>query len=300
VKGTLSLETNLETVHSAEEQWVSLDGVRVRYLRSGSGPPLVLLHGLLGYSFSWRFALPVFSQWFTVYALDMPGAGLSDRPARPDTGLRANAETVLRFLDRTGVRSCDLLGSSHGGAVAMMAAGLAPERVRRLVLVAPVNPWSLRGRGRALFLSNRIVAPLFLRLAPYLGISHSFFMRRLFGDERRIHPGTLEGYSAPFSISGTFEHKLAMLRPWQQDLQELESVLPRIADVPTLLLWGSKDRAVSVTSAAQLCQRLRNCRLRLFEGVGHVPFEEVPEEFNRAVMEFLRCGEESPGSSQCP
>ena len=135
------IQARLHDSTPADECWSELDGYRMRYLRGGSGPPLLLLHGLLGYSFSWRFALPALAEKATVYAVDMPGAGFSDRPANPTGGFRAHAERLLRFLDNVGVESCDLLGTSHGGAIAMRAAALAPERVRSLILVAPVNPW---------------------------------------------------------------------------------------------------------------------------------------------------------------
>src|ERR1700732_3525605 len=91
-----------------EDHWITLNGARMRYLRSGSGPPLLLLHGLLGYSFSWRFALPVLAEKATVYALDMPGVGFSDRPPNANGSFRAQAERLLRFLDSLGVESCDL------------------------------------------------------------------------------------------------------------------------------------------------------------------------------------------------
>src|SRR6266700_1021551 len=230
MKGTLGPETNLEAIHSVEEQGVSLDRIRVRYLRSGSGPPLLLLHGLLGYSFSWRFAMPVLAHQATVYAVDMPGAGFSERPADLDCCLKASAERLLRFLDVVGLESCDLLGTSQGGAVAMMAAAIAPRRVRRL-----------------------------------------------FGDARRIRPGTLEGYSAPFALPGAFINTLAMLRSWNRDLQQLESMLPRINHIPTLMVWGSVDRAVTPESAHELLKHFQNCRVVMLKGVGHLPYEEVPE-----------------------
>jgi pimeloyl-ACP methyl ester carboxylesterase len=288
LKGTLGLHTNLESIHSIEEQWVSLDGIRVRYLRSGSGPPLVLLHGLLGYSFSWRFVIPVLAQQTTVYAVDMPGAGFSERPTGLDCCLRASAERLLRFLEIVGLESCDLLGTSQGGAVAMMAAAVAPQRVRRLVLVNPVNPWSAPGRRRARFLSSRAITPVFLRLAPHLKIVHSYILRRLYGDPLRIRPGTLGGYSAPFTKPGAFANALAALRSWSQDLQQLKTMLPQIAHIPTLIVWGSVDSAVAPESARELLKHFQDCRLVMLEGVGHLPYEEVPEEFNRVVAEFLK------------
>src|SRR5580704_5787 len=122
--------------HSIEDHWITLDGARMRYLRSGDGPPLLLLHGLLGYSFSWRYAIPHLAPQATVHAVDMLGVGFSDRPQGLDPTLRASANRLLRFLDAVGIASCDLLGTSHGGAISMMAAALEPERVRRLILVA--------------------------------------------------------------------------------------------------------------------------------------------------------------------
>lgn len=259
----------------------------MRYLRSGSGPPLLLLHGLLGYSFSWRFALPALAKSATVYAVDMPGAGFSDRPPNAPGSFRAHSERLLRFLDGIGVASCDLLGTSHGGAVAMMAAALAPERLRRLILVAPVNPWSAHGRRLAPFLSSTPVAWLLLRFEPMLAVAHDGLLRRLYGNPQRIRPGTLAGYSAPFNIPGALNYGLGVVRSWNSDLAELESLLPRIADIPALLLWGSADSAVSPDSAEPLRQQFKQCRVEIFDGVGHLPYEEVPELFNASVIEFL-------------
>jgi len=276
---------------SAQESWITLDpardNTRMRYLRAGTGPALLLVHGLLGYSFSWRFAIPALAQHSTVYAIDMLGTGFSDRPPGLDCSLKASAQRVLRFMDRTGLASCDLLGTSHGGAVAMMAAALAPERIRRLILVDPVNPWSAHGKRLTVFLSNPLIAPLFLGLAPSSRILDEFYLRRMFGNPRRIPPDSLEGYRKPMRLPGSYEYALAVARSWNRDLRELESVLPRIAHIPTSLMWGSLDTAVDPASASQLKQHFSDCRLVMFEGAGHLPYEEVPDDFNRAVAEFL-------------
>ena len=140
----------------------------MRYLRAGSGPALILLHGLLGYSFSWRFAMPALAPYATVYAPDMMGAGFSDRPAGIDHTMRGTAQRLLRFVAGLGVSSLDLLGTSHGGAVAMFAAaqcldGSSRLRLRRLVLVDPVNPYSAHGRRMAPFFGSNFGAGLFRR-----------------------------------------------------------------------------------------------------------------------------------------
>jgi pimeloyl-ACP methyl ester carboxylesterase len=273
------------------EHWITLDGVgdsaRMRYLRAGSGPPLLLVHGLLGYSFSWRFSIPTLARRSTVYAIDLMGTGFSDRPAALDCSFKASAQHLLQFMDKTGVASCDLLGTSHGGAVSMMAAALAPDRVRRLILVAPVNPWSAHGKRLSVLLTSALVAPLFLKLAPRVRIFDRFYHGRLFGDRRHMPPDSIEGYRKPMRIPGSYEYALAVLRSWNHDLSELESMLPRIAHIPTLLIWGSLDAAVDPASAAHLKRQFENCCLVMLDGVGHLPYEESPEEFNRAVAEFL-------------
>src|SRR5947208_14519992 len=100
------------------ECWMEIEGGRMRYLRAGSGPALILLHGLLGYSFSWRYTMPALAPYATVYAPDMLGAGFSERPAGLNHSLRGTARRLLRFIEGLGISSFHLLGTSHGGAVA--------------------------------------------------------------------------------------------------------------------------------------------------------------------------------------
>jgi len=286
VNSTFGARADLPNI-PVEDRMVSLDGLRWRYRHAGSGPGLLLVHGLLGHSFSWRHTVPVLASQASVYAVDMPGCGLSDPPRGSDGSMRASAQRLLRFLDAMDLPRCDVLGTSYGGAVAMMTAGLAPEHIRRLLLVAPVNPWSARGKVLAPFVCSPAVAPLFLRLMPNLGVLHEFYFRRLWGDTRRIRPGTLEGYLEPLLRRGPLTHALRVLQSWNRDLHELRSMLPRIAHIPTLLIWGSQDAAVNPASAEELKRKFRDCQLLTFEGVGHLPYEEVPEEFHRAVAEFL-------------
>jgi pimeloyl-ACP methyl ester carboxylesterase len=274
-----------------EERWLALAGGRMRYLKAGSGPALVLVHGLLAYSFSWRFTIPALAQHATVYAIDSLGNGLSSCPPGMECRMRADAERLLQFVDALGLAEFDLLGTSHGGAVAMFAAALCAERqdprLKRLVLVAPVNPWSPHGRLLAPFAGSPLGSILFRHT---IGRWHSLdylWLRRLFGDGTKIPPDSLAGYRMPVRENRAFEHALAIVSTWTADLAELDRVLPEIRDYPTLLIWGTRDRAVSFGSAAPLQRNFRDARLVAFEGVGHLPYEEAPQEFNRVLIDFL-------------
>ena len=272
-----------------EECWMNFDGARMRYLRAGCGPPLILLHGLMGYSFSWRFAIPALAPHATVYALDLLGAGFSDRP-KIDQSMRATALRILRFAENLGLTSFDLLGTSRGGAVAMCAANESLRgsvRVHRLVLVAPVNPYSAHGRRLAPFFGSSVGAALFRAASGKMPFLYPYFHGRLYADRSKIPPGSLDGYRAPLAIPGLFEHALSIVKTWTEDLRELEGLLPELSPIPTLLMWGSKDPAVYATSMEPLARHFRDVQTVVFPGVGHLPYEECPEEFNRALIEFL-------------
>ena len=266
---------------------LGVDGVRVRYLRAGSGPALLLVHGLMGYSFSWRFNVAALAEHATVYAIDLPGMGYSARSPL-DCSMSGLARFLLLFMEAAGIKSADVLGTSHGGAVVMMMAALGSARVRSIILVAPVNPWSA-GRLRLISILATPPGALLARiLAPLIRRSRGFFLRRVYGDPRRIAAGTAEGYAAPLAIPGTIEHLLCILKSWHADIRDLEGALPRLAHIPTLLIWGTRDPAVLPASAAVLQGHLRNSQIVEIDGAGHLPYEEMPDEFNRALMHFLR------------
>ncbi len=263
----------------------------MRYLKTGSGPPLILLHGLLGYSFSWRFTIPALAPHATVYAIDNLGAGLSAAPKDMDCTMGAAADRVLQFAAAAGIADFDLLGTSHGGAVAMMVAAVCAEkqdrRLRRLVLVAPVNPWSPHGSRLAPFIGSAFGSILFRNTLAKWRFLDYLWLRRMFGDGAKIPPDSLEGYRVPVLQNQAFNYGLGIVRNWTADLEQLRTAISKISDYPTLLMWGTRDRAVTVRSAEPLRRNFRDARLVLFKGAGHLPYEEMPDEFNRTLIDFI-------------
>jgi pimeloyl-ACP methyl ester carboxylesterase len=263
----------------------------MRYLTAGSGPPLILVHGLMGYSFSWRFTIPALAPHATVYAIDNLGAGLSIANQRMDCTMRATAERVLQFADALSIKEFDLLGTSHGGGVAVMVAAFYREKrdlhLRRLVLVAPVNPWSAHGKRLAPFVGSPVGSILFRNTFERWASLQDLALRRMFGDRSKIPPDSLEGYRIPMHRNHALRHGLRIVKNWTIDLAELEAALPKIREYPTLLMWGTRDTAVDFESAEPLRRNFRDARLVTFEGVGHLPYEEASEEFNRALIDFL-------------
>ena len=269
------------------ENSLQADGLQMRFWRAGSGPAMVLVHGLLGYSFSWRGVIPILARGRTVFVPDMPGAGFSECRNGLDCRLDGAARRLLAFIDAAGIDSCDLVGSSYGGSTAVMLAGLVPSRIRSLVLVSPANPWSRIGRKRLAVLRNALVALLFPKLARTAHPVHRYMVRRMWGDPGLVTQETLDGYIRPLVRPGVFEHACNIVQSWHADMKELESTLPKVSGIPTLLVWGSKDRAVDPQSAEVMAQHLAGARIAVINGAGHLPYEENPEEFTRIVCEFL-------------
>jgi pimeloyl-ACP methyl ester carboxylesterase len=142
----------------------------------------------------------------------------------------------------------------------------------RLRLAFFRTPW-----GRALMRALSVRSPLLRSKA----------LGRMYADESRITPETREGYALNLDDARSYEYALEVVRSWRPDMQQLQLALPSIASVPVLLLWGGDDRVVSARSGLLLREFFRDAEYTVLPGVGHLPYEEAPEEFNRRVLRFL-------------
>jgi pimeloyl-ACP methyl ester carboxylesterase len=269
-----------------------IHGIRWRYLHAGSGPALLVVHGFMGYSFSWRFVINGLAQHYSVYAVDLPGTGFSQRSASLPGTLASDAENLLAFADHLGIERFDVLGTSRGGGATIALAGLLAERgmlhrLGRIVLSAPINPWMRYGLGRIRLLRTQAGRIYVVHLARRFPFILKDFFRKLYATPAAIPPDAFAGYQAGLEPPGSFEHLWNIIRSWMNDLRRIATVLPLVELVPTLLLWGKLDRAVAPDSMHELHCRWKNSAEFLMTAIGHMPYEESPEEFNRIVLDFL-------------
>lgn len=211
-----------------------------------------------------------------------------------DCSLKGVGEFLLKFADTLNIGSFDLMGTSHGGGVAIMAAaadvrahGLAERRVRKLMLVAPVNPWSW-GRPWLVRIFTSAAGRVCSRAA-FLVLHrwHRWLLGRMYGDPRRMEPGASSAYAAHCAIPGTLPHLMNVLRCWRADIASLDGALGKIRGIPALLVWGTRDPAILPSSAEPLARCFEHAEVRTIDGAGHLPYEEMPKEFNRMTAEFL-------------
>jgi pimeloyl-ACP methyl ester carboxylesterase len=169
-------------------------------------------------------------------------------------------------------------------------------QLRRLILVCPVNPYSAHGRWLAPLFGTPFGAAAFRWTLGRMPFLFPYFHGRLYAERAKIPSGSLEGYKAPLAIPGLFEHGLSIVQTWTSDLKELERLLPTLRDVPTLLMWGNRDPAVFVSSMEPLARHFANVQKVVFPDTGHLPYEERPAEFNRALIQWISAqGSEARG-----
>ena len=265
---------------------VDVDGIKISYRRAGSGPAMMLVHGLVGSAHNWDRNMQELSRHRTVYALDLVNMGDSDRVAGVDAGLGPTADRIARLMDALAIDAADIAGHSHGGAVAMMLAARHPQRVRKLVLFAPANPYCEKGMSLIHFY-NSWLGTKFARLIPAMPrMLHDFAYRRMHGDPASADPASLDGYTRRFNRESV-DHVLRIVRRWTIDMALLRTRMNDIAALPVLLIWGDRDRAVGLSSGERLARRL-GARIVVLPGVGHLPYAEAPEDSNRAMVEWLR------------
>lgn len=270
-----------------EEAFVDMVGARVHYLHTGNGDPMVLIHGLVGSSANWRNNIGALAQHASVFAIDLPNMGKSQRVGGLDAGLAATANRIVAVMDALNLAEADIVAHSHGGAVALMLAALHPNRVRRLILFAPANPYS-RSSDVMVRVYSTAWGEILAWMLPYLPAPiQRIALGGMYGGADRVPDRCLKEITDGLRSPATLRHVLRVIRCWCAEMAKLKAALRHVNHIPTLLVWGDCDCTVSLSSAVQLNRKLRGAELLVVPGGGHSVFVEKPEESNRIMLEWL-------------
>ncbi|MEI9980531.1 MAG: alpha/beta fold hydrolase [Edaphobacter sp.] len=201
--------------------------------------------------------------------------------SRPRCRSVATADRVAATMDALGLPQADIAAHSHGGAVAMMLAARHPHRVRRLILFAPANPYCNLGEQLIRFYQTPFGTWL-ARQIPWMPRRFkAVALGRMYGDRSRVTLDALEGYTEGLTIPGTVDHVLGIVRRWSADMKILRSALSGLVEKPTLLIWGDRDRAVSLDSARVLQHKLPNPACWFFPESDISPSKRCPTSVTR-------------------
>jgi pimeloyl-ACP methyl ester carboxylesterase len=284
-------------------QTMPLHGHQLSYLDSGKGPVVLFIHGILGSHRNWAHLIDRLDDNHRVIVPDLFGHGHSAKPMG-DYSLGGHAGTLRDLLDRLGIGRVTLVGHSFGGGIAMEFYYLFPERVDRLVLV------SSGGLGREV---NRVLRSATLPGAEWvLPVIASGWVRGGVETAGRAlskvgwKPGSdITAIWQGFTSLGDGESRRAFLAttrsvidPGGQSINA-HDYLPDALPIPTLIVWGSRDRMIPAWHAIRAQQAIPHCRVELFEGAGHFPHLDEPDRFADLVREFIATTrrEEPPSAS---
>lgn len=264
-------------------RFAQVEGVRVRYVRAGEGPPVVLLHGFASSIYTWAEVIPpLAAAGHDVVAIDFPGAGGSE--VREDLTVAALVRVVPALLDQLGLARATLVGNSLGGAVASVVSVRHPERVHGLVLIdaagfnfAPADrPWIVRllGSPPGALLTHLPVHRRVVKVG----------LRQVFYDDARVTAERVDEYQAPLMRPGAVGALRAVLAG--RDALGLPEGLGSIRQ-PTLVIWGAEDAWISPSHADRFVQAIPGSRKVVLPACGHVPQEEKPREVVELLEGFL-------------
>lgn len=270
---------------------VTLHGHRVAYRQAGSGPTVVLIHGITADSSTWSRVMPALARRFTVIAPDLAGHGGSDKP-RGDYSLGAHASGVRDLLVTLGHDRASIVGHSLGGGIAMQFSYQFPERCERLVLV------DSGGLGRDVSLLLRAATlPGSEFVLPFLAATRlldagEFVARQLdrVGLRARTDLEEMARGHATLSDAGAraaFVHTLrSVVEPGGQRVDASDR-LYLAQHIPVLLLWGERDSIIPVSHGRATHEQVRGSRLEVFARSGHFPQLDEPERFIDALVDFM-------------
>ena len=256
------------------ERVLTVGGVQIRYCEGGSGPPLVALHSIEGH-LGWLRLYDELVRDFTVYAPIHPGFAGSERPPWLES-LIDLSRFYLWIIQELGIGKANLLGHSLGGWIAAEMAVMSPAIVDQLILISPVGVRPREGEITDIFLHGAEGA----RRLAFFDIKQVADYELLFGRK-----------SSPEDREAQLINREAAIRycwkPYMHD-PALPHLLPRLRDLPTLIVWGRNDQIVPVECADLFHAAIKGSHREIIDRAGHFPHLEQPVEFTRILRNFLK------------
>lgn len=282
---------------SPQVEHVTVHGHRRAYVRMGSGPALLLLHGLGCDHTTWAPVMESLARTHTVIAPDLLGHGESDKP-RADYSLGGYANGMRDLLTVLGIDTVTVVGHSFGGGVAMQFAYQFPERTERLVLVAS------GGLGPEVSPAIRVITtPGFHQVMAVLtapGVRHvaTTAMRLLAGSGVRQARDLAEvadiydSFKDPHTRAA-IRHVTRAVVDWKGQIVTMSDRAYLTEAMPMCVVWGADDQVIPVSHASNASALAPTARIEVIPNAGHFPHKDHPERFTKIVRDFIRSTEPS-------
>ncbi|MBM7621904.1 pimeloyl-ACP methyl ester carboxylesterase [Bacillus tianshenii] len=248
-----------------------------------SKPTLVMIHGFLSSSFSFRRLIPLLTKDYTVLAIDLPPFGKSEKSKKFVYSYENLARVVIALLDKLSIKRTVLIGHSMGGQIALNVSNQKPELVEKVVLLCS-SGYLKRLPARIVYSSKIPYFYLYLkfwlaRQGPLKNLLNVVYDHSLIDDEM------IEGYTQPFYDDQIFHALTRMIRDREGDLAS--DILKKI-ETPSLLIWGEDDKVVPLEIGKRLNKDLPNSHLITYKKTGHLLPEEKPQDVTENILDFIQ------------
>jgi pimeloyl-ACP methyl ester carboxylesterase len=288
--GPVGRSSWMEVDWREHQRWIILDGRPVNVIELGEGPPMVFIHGLSGSWQNWLEQLAVFASSHRVITLDLPGFGHSPMP-REQISISGYARLLDLLLGELGIDAAAVIGNSMGGFISAELAIAAPQRVERLVLVsaAGISTYGDANGLRSLPVLRRLERTITAYAAWTASKSDTVARRARLRNATLglvvAHPGRLPAPLAAEQVRGA--GKPGFVDALEANLNyDFRERLGEIA-CPTLIVWGEKDRIITVRDASLYERLIPDSRKVIFKDTGHLAMLERPAAFNSLLEDFL-------------
>lgn len=275
-----------------EVQTISVHGHARAFLRVGSGPAILLIHGVGSRHETWLPIVSRLAQHYTVVAPDLLGHGRSAKP-RADYSAGGYANGMRDLLSLLDIDKATIVGHSLGGGIAMQFAYQFPQRAERLVLVGSgglgpeVNPiipmCTLPGASLGLGVITtspvRAIGHAILSILHMSGLPYTADARQL----SIVYEGLGDRDSRL-----AFQHVVRALVDWRGQIATMRDRAYLAEYMPAMIVWGKRDSVVPVRHAHVAHELLPGSRLEIFKNAGHFPHADEPERFADALMDFMQ------------
>ena len=250
-------------------------GQKIHYVEAGSGPTVILLHGLGGSAQVWQFNIGPLAEKFHVIALDQIGFGKSDKPL-VNYRIRTYVDFLDQFCKQLKIERATLVGNSMGGWIAAMFTAAFPDRVDKLVLV------DAAGYAPPKDLDTRLL----VGLNPTTREGMKVLVTKVFYNKAFLTDAAIDQAIAARLAAGdgfTINSITESIIRGEDFLDDVVKTIKR----PTLIVWGRHDGLVPLAAGERFNKDIAGSKLIVIEDCAHVPNVEKPGEFNAAVLKFL-------------
>ncbi len=273
-----------------QNQHIKIGEINTRYWAVGeSGPNVVLIHGVGRFAEEWLPSIDSLAAHHRVYALDLPGHGLTDKPLSASYGLVDMAGFVKAFMESLGIDQAHIIGHSLGGGIALQLVLRFPEAVGKLALVCPA------GLGKEATLILRIATvPLLGEILTRPGLKGTKRLLKEFVNDPALlteefvefnyrmaaRPGAQQAVLKTLRTAGNlFGQSEDTYRPIVNSLGKIKQQV--------LIIWGRQDRVLPVAHGQATVTRFPTASLEVIENCGHLPMLEETKKFNELILDFL-------------